>query len=171
MKIAFKIIFGCFWLASVVLFSIYCNGWFSDFVSFVEKKIIRAEIPPEINFAMNVVPWNCFVSFLICLPLLLVKNQRINAFREIGNVIVFFFFLLVWNISAIGYLWIFFPDSIGNYAPTFSEVESYALNDGWTPFQFWCAWSGFIFFSNVFSIGMAFLISLSNKSKQPLILS
>jgi hypothetical protein len=173
MKIAFKIIIGCIWFAFVVLFSIYCNDWFSDFINLIERKIIHAEIPPEIDFAINVIPWNCFISFLICLPLLFVKKRQINALREIGDVTVFFFFLLVINILGI-LIWIMlFPESIGDYsgAPTFSVLEPYALNDGWTPFQFWFAWCAFIFFSNAFSVGMAFFISLSKKSERPLILS
>jgi hypothetical protein len=173
MKIAFKIIAICVWLALIVLFSVYCNDWFSDFINFIERKVVRVEVPPEVDFVVNVVPWNCFISFLICLPILFVKNRRTNVFREIGNVIVFFFFLLAWNIFAIVNLWIFFPESIGSYSatPAFSEVKSYALNDGWTPFQFWFAWCAFIILSNAFSMAMAFSISLSQKSKKPLILS
>jgi len=173
MKIALRIIAGCFWIALVVLFSIYCNGWFFDFINFIEKKIIRTDIPPEIDFIITIVPWNCFISFLICLPILFVKKRRTNTVVEIGSIIVIFVFLLAFNLFGT-LIWIVsFPESIGDYsgAPTFSVLEPYALNDGWTPFQFWFTWCAFIILSNAFSIAMAFSISLAQKSQKPLILS
>jgi hypothetical protein len=171
MKIAVKIIAGCVWLGFVVWFSIYCNGWFSDFLNFIKIKIFGDDISPSIDFAINIIPWNCFVSFLICLPLLLIKNRRMSALMEIGFTIVFFLFLLMWNILAVVYLWIFFPESIGTLSVTFSEFKSYALDDGWTLFQFWSAWCAFIILSNAVSIAMVFSISLAQKSKRSLILS
>jgi hypothetical protein len=172
MKVPAKIIVGCIWFGFVVWFSIYCSSWFSNFVNLIEKKIIRVEIPPEIDFAITIIPWNCFISFLICLPLLFVKKRRMNALMEIGDLIVFFFFLLAINLFGILTWSVYFPESIGDYsgAPAFSVLEPYALNEGWTPFKFWCVWWAFIIVSNAFSVGMAFLISLTKRSK-PLILS
>lgn len=173
MKFYHKIIIGILWLGLVALLSFYGNGWFSGIINFIEKKIVRGDVPPEIDFAINIIPWNCFVSFLICLPLLFVRSDRSNAFGKISNIIIFFFFLLATNLLGVLNWIMLFPESLGDNssAPTFSTLEPYALKDGWTPFQFWCAWSLFIIFSNVFSIGMVFSISLSRKTRRPLILS
>ena len=93
MKFYHKIIIGILWLGLVALLSFYGNGWFSGIINFIEKKIVRGDVPPEIDFAINIIPWNCFVSFLICLPLLFVRSDRSNAFGKISNIIIFFFFL------------------------------------------------------------------------------
>ena len=167
MKTATKIIAYCIWLGLVILFSIYCDGIFPKLVDLIEKKIIRTGIPPEIDFAINIIPWNCLISLLVCLPLWLMKKRRANAASEIGEVIVFFFFLLGWNIFGVLNWWGFFPESIGNYSsvPSLSVIEPYAINEGWSPFELWCTWWGFIIVSNAFSAVMAFLIGQSRKSK------
>ncbi|HTQ51382.1 MAG TPA: hypothetical protein VMJ12_11775 [Candidatus Acidoferrales bacterium] len=173
MKFFYKIIIGILWLGLVALLSFHGNAWFSGIINFIERKIVHGGVPPEIAFAINIIPWNCFVSLLICLPLLFVRRDRSNTFREVGNIIIFFFFLLATNLLGVLNWIMLFPESLGDdsSAPTFSTLEPYALKDGWTPFQFWGAWSLFIIFSNVFSIGMVFSISPSRKAGRPVILS
>jgi hypothetical protein len=167
MKTATKIIAYCVWLGLVILFSIYCDGIFSKLVDLIEKKIIRTEIPPAIDFAISIIPWNCLISLLVCLPLWLMKKRRANAASEIGEATVYFFILLSWNLFGVMHLWIFFPESIGNYSglPSLSVIKPYAINEGWSSFELWCAWWGFIIVSNASSAVMAFLIGQPRKSK------
>jgi len=173
MKPGIKIIACCIWFGIIILVSIYCDGIFSSLVNMIEKEIVRVEIPPEIDFAITIIPWNIFISLLLCVPLLFIKRKRATAAAGISDAIVFFFLLLAWNLFGILNLWIFFPESIGNYsgAPSLSAIEPYAVNDGWTPFKFWCAWWGFIVLSNLFSIVIAFWIRLSRKANKPLLWS
>jgi hypothetical protein len=167
MKTGIKIIACCVWFGLVILFSIYCDGLFSSFMDMIEKKIIRVETPPEIEFAITIIPWNVLISLLLCVPVLFIKKRRANAAVKIGTAIIFFFLLLAWNLLGVLHLWIFFPDGIGNYSglPSLSVIEPYAINEGWTPFELWCAWWGFIIVSNASSAVMAFLIGQPRKSK------
>ena len=173
MKTPAKIVVGCIWFGLIVLLSVYGGDIFSGLMTRLKETIIRKEIPPPIDFAVTIIPWNVFISLLLCVPLLFIRKRRAKATAEMGAVIVFFFFLLAWNIIGVAYLWIFFPDAIGSYsgAPSFSAIEPYAVKEGWSPFQFWCGWWGFIVVSNIVSMGMAFLIKLSGQSKTPLIWS
>ncbi len=160
MKMAVKITSCCIWFGLVLWLSNYGDGFFPKLANLIEKRIIRTEIPPEIDFAITIIPWNCFVSLLVCLPFWLMKRRRAEAANEIGAIIVFFFWLLGWNLSGIVFWLVCFPESIGNYsgAPGFSVIEAYAINNGWSPFQTWCTWWGFIIVSNAFSAAMALLI-------------
>lgn len=173
MKIAAKIIAGCVWLGLVVLFSIYGGDIFSSLADWTKRRIFRAEMPPALDFAITIIPWNVFISLLLCLPLWFMKTRRAAASTEISGTVVFFFLLLAWNIIGIANLWIFFPDAIGNYSgtPSLSVIEPYAIKEGWSPFGFWCAWWGFILVSNLLSMGMALVIVQSRKSKTSLLWS
>lgn len=173
MKIPAKIVVGCIWFGLIVLLSVYGGNIFSNFVDWLKREIIRTEISPSIDFAITIIPWNIFISLLLCVPLLFIRRRRADAAVGIGEAVILFFLLLGWNLIGIAYLWIYFPDAIGNYsgAPSFSAIEPYAVKEGWSPFQFWCAWWGFIILSNLLSLGMALLIRLSQKSKTPLLWS
>ena len=173
MKPGIKTIACCAWLGFVILLSIYCGDYFSKLLNSIKENVIRVEIPPEIDFAITIIPWNIFISLLLCVPLLFIKGKRASAAAKISDAIVFFFSLLAWNLIGVVHLWIFFPDSIGNYsgAPSLSAIEPYAINDGWSPFKFWCAWWGFIVLSNLFSIVIAFWIGLSRKANKSLLWS
>jgi hypothetical protein len=166
MKAGIKIIACCAWFGLVILISIYCAGFFPRLVNSIETKMIRGEIPPEIDFAITIIPWNVFISLLLCVPVLFIKRRRADAATDIGTAIVFFFLLLAWNLFGVLNLWVFFPESIGSYSgvPSLSVIEPYAINDGWSPFELWCAWWGFIIVSNAFSAVTAFLIGQSWKS-------
>ena len=170
MKTWSKIIVCGLWFGLVFLLFIYCGDIFSDLVDWIKRKIIRTEISPQIDFAITIIPWNVFISLLLCVPLLFLKQRRANAAAEIGEAIVFFFLLLAWNLMGVVNLWIFFPDSIGSYsgAPSLSVMEPYAIKEGWSPFGFWCAWWGFIVASNSFCVGMILLNRISQKSKASL---
>jgi hypothetical protein len=173
MKTPAKIVVGCIWFGLVVLLSVFGGNIFSNFMDWLKGNIIRTKIPPPIDFAVTIIPWNIFISLLLCVPLLFIKKRRVDAAVGISEAIILFFFLLGWNLIGIAYLWIYFPDAIGNYSgtPSFFAIEPYAIQEGWSPFQFWCGWWGFIVVSNLVSLGMAFLIKLSRKSKTPLIWS
>ena len=166
MKPGIKIIACCVWFGLVILLSVYCDGLFSSLVNRIETKIIRVEIPPEIDFAIIIIPWNVFISMLLCVPVLFIKRRCAIAATEIGTTIVFFFSLLAWNLFGVLNWCVFFPESISNYSgvPSLSAIEPYAINDGWSHFELWCAWWGFIIVSNAFSAVMAFLIWRSRKS-------
>jgi hypothetical protein len=170
MSVAAKIIACCFWFGLVFLLSLFGNDVFSRIVDFVKERIIRTEIPPQIDFAITIIPWNVFVSLLLWIPFLFIKKRRVNVAAEISDAIVFFFFLLGWNLLGVLNLWVLFPESIGNYSgvPSLSAIKPYAIYEGWSPFEFWCAWWGFIALSNLLSIGMAFLIRRSRKANEPL---
>jgi|WetSurMetagenome_2_1015567.scaffolds.fasta_scaffold812811_1 hypothetical protein len=167
MNRAVKITACCIWFGFVVWLSHYGDGFFFKLVNLVETKVIRAEIPPEIDFAITIIPWNCFISLLVCLPVWLMKKRRAAAANETGTIIVFFFWLLGWNLSGMLFWLVCFPESIGNYsgAPSLSVIEAYAANDGWSPFELWCTWWGFIIVSNAFSAAMAFLIKWPRQAK------
>ncbi len=166
MKPATTIIAGCLWLGLVVLLSIYGADTFSNLADGAKRKIIRTELSPPVDFAITIIPWNVFVSLLLCVPLLFIRKRRANATAKIGDAIVFFILLLGWNVMGIALLWILFPDSIGSYSggPTVSGIEPYAIKEGWSPFKLWCAWWGFIVLSNAISTVMVFSIRQSRKS-------
>ena len=167
MKMAVKITTCGIWFGFVLWLSNYGGDFFFKLVNLIEKKIIRTEIPPEIDFAITIIPWNCFISLLVCLPIWLMKKRRAEAMNEFGAIIVFFFWLLGWNLLGILFWLVCFPESIGNYygTPSLSVIEAFAANDGWSPCELWCAWWGFIIVSNAFSAAMAFLIRRSGNQK------
>jgi len=166
MRIPAKIAAYCIWLGLVILLSIYCSDIFSGLLDWMKKKIIRTEISPQIDFATTIIPWNVFISLLLCVPLLFIKKRRVNAVAEIGDMIVFFFLLVAWNIIGIAQLWMFFPDSIGSYSgvPSLSTIEPYAISEGWSPLKLWCAWWGFIVVSNLFSAAFVMVIRRSRQT-------
>jgi hypothetical protein len=167
MKMVVKIITCCIWFGFVLWFSIYCDGLSFKLVNLIGKKFVRTEIPPEIDFAITIIPWNCFISLLVCLPIWLMKKRRADAVNEIGAAMVFFFWLLGWNLFGVMFWLVCFPETIGNYsgAPGLSVIEPYAINDGWSPFELWGTWWGFIIVSNIFSAVMAFPIWRSSSQK------
>jgi hypothetical protein len=157
-KAAVKIITWCLWFGFVLWLSTSGDGFFLWLVDFIKTKIIRAEIPATIDFAVTIIPWNCFISVLVCLPVWLMKRRRAETAHDLRATMVFIFWLLGWNLAGISFWLICFPENIGNYsdAPSLSMLEPFAINDGWTPFELWCTWWGFIIVSNVFSAMMAF---------------
>jgi hypothetical protein len=169
MKMGAKILYGCIWFGFVLWFSTYCNGFSPKLVNLIEKKIIRIEIPAQIDFALTLIPWNCLISLLICLPFWLMKKRRADATDEMRAAIEFFSWLLGCNLAGIVFWLIYFPESIGDYsgAPSLSVIEPYAVNDGWSPFQLWCMWWGFVVVSNAFSALMAFLLRQPGKTNDP----
>jgi len=173
MKTPAKIVVGCIWFGLVVLLSVCGGEIFSNFMDWLKGKIIRTEIPPPVDFAATIIPWNIFISLLLCGPLLFIRKRRGDAAVGMSEAAILFFLLLGWNLIGIAYLWIYFPDAIGSYsgAPSFSAIEPYAIKEGWSPFQFWCGWWGFIILSNLLSIGMGWLIKQSRKSTTQLIWS
>jgi hypothetical protein len=167
MKVAIKIIAYCVWFGFIVWLSVYCDGFSSNLINLIEKKFIPTDIPPEIDFAITIVPWNCFISLLICLPVWLMKKQRANAVSEIGKAMVFFILLLGCNLFGILIWIVYFPESIGDYTgvPSISTIEPYAINDGWSPFKLWCTWWAYLIASNVIAAVLTFSIWLPKKSK------
>lgn len=165
MKTTAKIIACGLWFGFLVWLSIYGNGFFFDFVDFIKTKIIRTEISPGIDFAITFIPWNGFISLLIWLPIFLMKKRRSEAAKEIVVGIIFFFYLLAFNLFGILIWFVFFPEAIGNFTNTssYSTLERYAINDGWTSFQFGCLWWTYIIIANAFSALMAFLTSQLKK--------
>ena len=157
MRTKAKIIAYCFWFGLVILLSIYGNGVFFRVLDLVKMKILRTEIPPQIDFAITFIPWNCFISLLIWFPILLLKQRRLEAAQEIVAGGIFFFFLLTINLFGILMWCVYFPESIGNLkgGPSFSALEQYAIADGWTPLQFKLAWWIYILISTALCVGGA----------------
>jgi hypothetical protein len=166
MKPGVKTVICGVWLGIVILVSVYCGGYFSQLLNFLKEKIIRAEIPPAVDFATTIIPWNIFISLLVCIPLLFIKKRRANAATVIGDEVIFFFLLLAWNLIGVLHLWIFFSESIGSYsgAPSISAIEPFARDEGWSPVQLWCAWWGFIILSNATSAMVVFGIRRGRES-------
>jgi hypothetical protein len=160
MKTSVKLIAYGLWFGFLVWLSIYGNGYFFDFVGFIKTKVLRTEISPEINFAITFIPWNCFISLLIWFPILFLKRRQLDALREIAAGVIVCFFLVAINLFGVLIWDVSFPESIGNFngEPTFSVLQQFAVNDGWTPLQFRCAWWMYILVTTAFSAFMPFLM-------------
>ena len=164
MKTSGKIIVCCVWFGLLVLFSVFGEGFFYGFINFIKEKIFGNDISPSIDFAIGFIPWNFFFSLLIWLPFLFLKRRRLEAAKEIIAGVIFFFFLLMINLFSIVIWWIFFSGAIGNLSePSFSALEQYAIDDGWTAFQFRILWWTYLIFTTVFSALMAFSVSQMKK--------
>jgi hypothetical protein len=166
MKIALKVTAGCVWLALIVLFSIYCNGWFCDFFNFIKTKILGNDVSPSIDFAIAFIPWNIFISLLLLLPVFVMRwRQRFEVVREIVAVGIFFILMLGINVFCI-LIWVTaLPDTIGSFSgePGFALLEKAAINDGWTHFQFRAAWWMYILISTAFGATGPLIVSLIKK--------
>ena len=164
MKILPKIIIYCLWIGFLIWFSNFSSPYFFDFVNFIKRRFFGDGISPSIDFAIGFIPWNFSFSMLIWLPFLFLKRRRLEAAREIIAGVIFFFFLLLINLFSIVIWWIFFSGAIGNLSePSFSALEQYAIDDGWTAFQFRILWWTYLIVTTAFSALIAFSISQMKK--------
>jgi hypothetical protein len=162
MKFSAKIIVYCLWIGFLIWFSNFGSSYFSEFASFIKRKVF-GDISPSIDFAMAIIPWNIFISLLLWLPILFLRQRRIEAAREIFAGVIFFFSLVMINLFSILIWCVYFPESIGDFSGSFSMLEQYAVSDGWTPLQFKAVWWMYTLFSTAFSLLMAFCVSQIKK--------
>ena len=162
MKISVKIIACCLWIGFLIWFSNFGSPYFSDFVSFIKRKIFGHDISPSIDFAIAFIPWNIFISLLLLLPVLFIKRQRFETAREIAAGGIFFFILLAINIFSILIWCVLFPETIGE-EPSFAALEQSAINDGWSPIEFRIVWWMFILISTAFGAAAPIFISQIKK--------
>jgi len=173
MKTAAKIIVYCVWFAFLVWFSAFGDEFFFSFAGLVKAKIFGTDISPQIDFAITFIPWNCFISLLIWLPVLFMKQRRLEAAKEIVVGVIFFFFLLATNLLGILTWCVYFPEIIGSFPSqqTFSTLERCALNDGWTRLEFNGVWWMYVLISTALCALATFSVSQMKKQSIYKILS
>ena len=153
MKTQAKIIAYCCWVSFLIWFSTFSDKFFFDFIGAFKNKIFGSDIPPEIDFAITFIPWNCFISLLVWLPLLFLKQRRLQAAQEIAIGLIFSIVLIGINLFAILIWCVYFPEIIGNFngVTSFSALEQYAIADGWTSLKFKGVWVTYILISTAVS--------------------